>query len=414
MADHTSHRPGYADPARRYRLDSRIATGGMGEVWHATDTVLDRPVAVKVLKQEHADDAVFRSRFETEAQHAAGLHHPGVAQVYDFGAGDAEQAPYLVMEYVHGKPLSAMLRSGQPMDPAAASQLVAAIGDALGAAHARGIVHRDVKPANILVTDGRGVKITDFGIARAADSVALTRTGEVLGTPQYISPEQAEGKQATPASDVYSLAAVAYECLVGQRPFRADSPVATAVAHLRQPVPQLPSTVPPALAAVVRRAMAKSPEERYADGAAFAAAVRQASSAPRVEADPATKVMAAPMAGVVTASASGPWRTRARSVPVPVWAATGVLVVVVAVAALAATTTGGGGDTPASSTSRHTVSHAAVRSSGATAVTSSPSQQGPTEQATQPPPKPAKPHHDHHDHHHHDKGQDHEHGKGHQ
>ena len=261
---HPSGPPSYADDARRYRLDSRIASGGMGEVWLGTDTVLDRLVAVKLLKQEHADDAVFRSRFETEAQHAAALHHPGVAQVFDFGAGDHEHRPYLVLEYVDGRPLSAILRPGQPMDASAAAQLIAATADALGAAHAQGIVHRDVKPANILVTDDRQVKITDFGIARAADAVALTGTGEVLGTPQYISPEQAQGRRATPASDVYSLGAVAFECLVGRRPYEADSPVATAIAHLRQPVPELPDTVPPALASVVRRAMAKSPEERYA------------------------------------------------------------------------------------------------------------------------------------------------------
>src|SRR5881394_1058731 len=260
----------YAEARERYRLDSRIASGGMGEVWRGTDTVLDRLVAVKLLRQERADDTVFRSRFETEAQHAAGLHHPGVTQVFDFGAGDARHAPYLVMEYVDGKPLSALLRPAQPMDPAPAARLIAAVADALGAAHVQGIVHRDVKPANILVTHDQQVKITDFGIARAAGSVALTRTGEVLGTPQYISPEQAEGKPATPASDVYSLGAVGYECLAGHRPFQADTPVATAIAHLRQPVPELPSTVPAALADVVRRALAKAPEDRYAEGAAFA------------------------------------------------------------------------------------------------------------------------------------------------
>jgi eukaryotic-like serine/threonine-protein kinase len=165
----------------------------------------------------------------------------------------------------------------------------------------------------------------------------LTRTGEVLGTPQYISPEQAEGRRATPASDVYSLGAVAFECLAGRRPFEADSPVATALAHLRQPVPELPSTAPPALAAVVRRAMAKSPEDRFADGTVFAAAVREAAATP-VQGDPATtKVMAAVPA--VGAGAAAP--SRSRRVPVPVWAAAGVLVLVVAVAALAALTAGG-------------------------------------------------------------------------
>ena len=372
MADHTPGATAYADARRRYRLDSRIATGGMGEVWRATDTVLDRPVAVKLLKQEHADDPVFRTRFETEAQHAAGLHHPGVAQVFDFGSGEPDggeqHAPFLVMEYVDGRPLSAMLRPGQPMEPSAAAHLVAATADALGAAHAQGIVHRDVKPGNILVTDDRQVKITDFGIARAADSVALTRTGEVLGTPQYISPEQAEGRPATPASDVYALGAVAYECLVGQRPFQADSPVATAIAHLRQPVPELPSTVPPGLASVVRRALAKAPEDRYADGAECAAAVREAADAPSAE--PATKVMPAPVVGAGAAAGataagagatatSGVWRERARRVPLPLWAAAGVLVLVVAIAALAGLATGGDNTPPGgSNTATHTPTRA--------------------------------------------------------
>jgi serine/threonine-protein kinase len=263
------------------------------------------------------------------------------------------------MEYVDGRPLSAVLRPGQPMAPAAAARLVAATGDALGAAHAQGIVHRDVKPANILVTDDRRVKITDFGIARAADAVALTRTGEVLGTPQYISPEQAEGRPATPASDVYALGAVAYECLAGQRPYEADSPVATALAHLRQPVPELPSTVPAPLAAVVRRALAKAPDERYPDGAAFAAAVREGLDAPA--ADPATTQ-------VLPAGTS--WGTRARRVPVPVWAAAGVLVLVVAVAALASLTTGGDGTPPPPGSTKRPVSHQ-TSSSGSSSPTSS-------------------------------------------
>ena len=170
----------------------------MGEVWSARDTVLDRPVAVKVLKTEYADDALFRTRFETEARHAAALHHPGIAAVFDYGAGRARRRvgdprPYLVMELVDGQPLSALLRPGAPLDPAAAQDLLAQAADALGVAHAAGIVHRDVKPANLLVTPDRRVKVTDFGIARAAEGMALTQTGEVMGTPAYISPEQAEG-----------------------------------------------------------------------------------------------------------------------------------------------------------------------------------------------------------------------------
>ena len=271
----------FADDARRYRLDSRIATGGMGEVWRATDTVLGREVAVKVLKHEYADDPTFRARFETEAQHAAALHHPGVAGVYDFGEATDPSSPhprpYLVMELVEGQPLSRLLMDGRALDREVVRDLMAQSGEALAAAHAAGIVHRDVKPANLLVTPDRTVKVTDFGIARAADGVGITQTGTVMGTAQYLSPEQARGERATPASDVYSLGVVTFECLTGRRPFDAESPVATALAHIQQPVPDLPDDVPADLAAVVHRALAKDPAERYPDGAAFAAALRDPS-----------------------------------------------------------------------------------------------------------------------------------------
>jgi serine/threonine-protein kinase len=386
----------YADAAARYRLDARIATGGMGEVWRATDTVLDRQVAVKVLKQEHAEDALFRTRFETEAQHAAGLHHPGIAQVYDFGSGDpthaggGEHAPYLVMEYVDGKPLSALLRPGQPMDPEAAAALVASVGDALGAAHARGIVHRDVKPANLIVTDGHRVKVTDFGIARAVDAAALTRTGDVMGTPQYLSPEQAEGTPTTPASDVYSLGAVAFECLTGRRPYVADTPVATALAHLREPVPDLPDTVPPALAAVVRRALAKEPGERYADGTAFAAAVREAVAAPAP-----TQVLTSPVpvaAAPEAPPAGGGLRERARRVPVPVWAVAGVFVLVLVVAAATDLGSDGHGSAPVSHQSRTPVSRLTSPQTSATSPATSPGSTAPAPTGHTEPGKPPKKH----------------------
>ena len=297
----------YADGARRYRLDSRIATGGMGEVWRATDTVLGREVAVKLLKPEYADDATFRSRFETEARHAASLHHPGIAGVFDFGESRAGEGPgpglphpYLVMELVDGQPLSALLRPGQPLADDAVRDLLAQAGDAIGAAHRAGIVHRDVKPANLLITSDRKVKVTDFGIARAVDAAegaTVTQTGQVMGTPQYLSPEQARGEPVTPASDVYALGVVAFECLAGRRPFEAGSPVATALAHLQQPVPELPDSVPADLAGIVRRALSKDPAERFADGTAFAAALRDPSSVAGDEATGATQVLApAPVA----------------------------------------------------------------------------------------------------------------------
>ncbi|MFT4082851.1 MAG: serine/threonine-protein kinase, partial [Nocardioides sp.] len=261
--------------ASRYVFGELIATGGMGEVWRATDTALGREVAIKLLKPEYADDSVNRSRFDSEARHAAALHHPHVAAVYDVGempTASGLMRPYLVMEYVEGQPLSALLPG--PLDPDAVRDLLGQAGDALAAAHRAGIVHRDVKPANLLVTPDRQVKVTDFGIARAASSGAITGTGQVMGTPQYLSPEQARGEAATPASDVYGLGVVAFECLAGYRPFQKESPVATAIAHLHDPVPPLPETVPADLAAVVMRALAKDPAERYPDAAAFTEALR--------------------------------------------------------------------------------------------------------------------------------------------
>jgi len=266
------------DGRGRYRLETRLATGGMGEVWSATDTVLGRRVAIKMLKPEYADDATFRSRLEIEAKSAGSLHHPGVAAVYDFGEGPATDGgsprPYLVMELVEGRPLSDLLRPGEAADPEDARDLVIQAADALGAAHAAGIVHRDVKPGNLLVTKSGRVKVTDFGIARAAQGMALTMTGQVVGTPAYISPEQASGSSATAASDVYALGVLLYELLAGVRPFVGDTPVITAMAHMREPVPPLPPSVPDDLAAVVHQALAKDPAARFANGAALAAALR--------------------------------------------------------------------------------------------------------------------------------------------
>jgi len=310
----------FADDARRYRLDSRIATGGMGEVWRATDTVLGREVAVKLLKAEYADDPTFRTRFQTEAQHAAALHHPGVAGVYDFGEGPApdgsgQPRPYLVMELVEGQPLSRLLMDGRPLDREVVRDLMAQSGDALAAAHAAGIVHRDVKPANLMVTPDRRIKITDFGIARAADGHGITQTGTVMGTAQYLSPEQARGEVATPASDVYSLGVVTFECLAGRRPFEAESPVATALAHIQQPIPDLPDDVPADLAAVVRRALAKDPAERYPDGAAFAAALRDPARAAATA--PPPPPVAVPGAEADDASTRVLPATTAEPTPVP-------------------------------------------------------------------------------------------------
>ncbi len=268
----------------RYRLERRIATGGMGEVWAATDVLLEREVAVKILKREYADDPTFRARFQTEARHAAALNHPNVASVLDFGElppddGTTTPRPFLVMELVPGEPLSALVRRGEPMPPSTAAELVGQAADAVAGAHALGIVHRDIKPANLLVTPDGVLKITDFGIARAADGATLTATGQIVGTPQYLSPEQAVGKPATKSSDIYALGVVLYEALAGHRPFDGDTPIAIALKHLHEDPPPLPDTVPAPLRQVVSSALAKDAGERFGSATAMAVALRRAAGA---------------------------------------------------------------------------------------------------------------------------------------
>ena len=378
----------WADDARRYRIDSRIATGGMGEVWRATDTTLGRTVAVKLLKQEYADDETFRTRFASEAQHAAALHHPGVASVYDFGEAAATDGggprPYLVMELVDGQPLSALIRPGQPLDPDVTRDLMAQAADAIGAAHAAGIIHRDVKPANLLVTPDRRVKITDFGIARATEGMALTQTGQVMGTPQYLSPEQAQGGTATPASDVYSLGVVTFECLTSRRPFVGETAIATALAHLREPVPPLPASVPADLAAVVTRSLSKDPGERFADGTAFAAALRNPSG---VAAATVVAPAVAEATQVMTGVAPVPPSTMATPVPPPsdrnkrgvpwLWVVLAVILLVGVIALIAvAATNGDDDDDPTAEEPRRT------RSSQTQEPTSEPSETETTSEET--------------------------------
>jgi eukaryotic-like serine/threonine-protein kinase len=293
----------------RYALGERIATGGMGEVWRATDTVLGREVAVKILRAEYADDATFRARFQAEARNTAALHHPAVAQVFDFGEipdSDGQRATaFLVMELVPGEPLSALLAREGALDPERATDIVAQAAAGIDVAHRRGIVHRDVKPANLLVTPDGTVKVTDFGIARAGDAVPLTGTGQVIGTAQYLSPEQAKGNPASPASDVYSLAVVLYECLTGTRPFTADQAVAVAMQHLRDDPPPLPSWVPAGLAALCMSALSKEPGDRPATAGDLAAHLRRPGLATAAGAGaPVTAPVTAPMATSASASSS--------------------------------------------------------------------------------------------------------------
>ena len=254
----------------RYELDSRIAIGGMGEVWEATDHVIGRTVAIKILKDEYMGDPGFLERFRAEARHAALVNHEGIASVFDYGeeAGSA----FLVMELVPGEALSTILERDATLSTDKTLDIVAQTSLALQAAHAAGLVHRDIKPGNLLITPDGRVKITDFGIARIADQVPLTATGQVMGTVQYLSPEQASGHPASPATDTYSLGIVAYECLAGKRPFTGESQVAIAMAQINEQPPPLPPTVASPVQNLVLAMIAKKPEDRPASTAAVARA----------------------------------------------------------------------------------------------------------------------------------------------
>ena len=259
--------------ADRYRLDSLIACGGMGEVWRATDELLQRPVAVKMLKPEYAGDATFLQRFRNEARSTAVLSHPGIAALYDYGEmadDDGRAVAYLVMELVEGEPLSDLLTREGPLPVDRTLDIVAQVAAALHVAHRAGVVHRDVKPANLIVRPDGVVKITDFGIAWAGSSVPLTDTGSIMGTAHYVAPEQVTGQAATPASDVYSLGVVAHECLAGVRPFVGTNPVTIALAHVRDEPPPLPARVPLPVRELIAGALAKDPAGRPADAGAFA------------------------------------------------------------------------------------------------------------------------------------------------
>ncbi|MEU8816441.1 protein kinase [Actinoplanes sp. NPDC048796] len=260
----------------RYRLDERIAGGGMGDVWRGTDEVLGRTVAVKILLPALLDEPGFAERFRGEARTMATINHPGVVDVYDYGSD--QQLAFLVMEYVEGDALSRTLSRVGRLTPARTMALVAQAADALQAAHANGIVHRDVKPGNLLVRPNGTLVLTDFGIARSALVGQLTVAGSVLGTASYISPEQASGAVATPASDVYALGVVAYQCLSGHRPFDGATPLEIAMKHVRDNPRPLPGDIPPAVRSIVDRAMAKDPAARWPSASAMAAIARQAAA----------------------------------------------------------------------------------------------------------------------------------------
>ena len=253
----------------------------MGEVWSADDIRLARIVALKILRPELTGDPEFVERFRTEARITASLNHPGIASVYDYGEVTGGAGPYLsgtaylVMELIAGESLSAVLARTGRLSAPRTLDVLDQTGRALQHAHTRSLVHRDIKPGNLLITPGGQVKITDFGIAKVAHQAPVTRMGMVMGTAQYISPEQAAGQEAVPASDIYSLGVVAYECLAGTLPFPNENAVAMALAHVRDAPRPLPPDVPPAVAALVMHMLVKDPATRFPNGAALAQAVGQ-------------------------------------------------------------------------------------------------------------------------------------------
>jgi len=276
----------------RYRLQRLIATGGMGQVWEAVDSRLGRRVAVKVLKQEFSQDPEFIERFRAEARTTAMLNHPGIAAVHDYGESQLDgegRTAYLVMELVNGEPLNSVLKRTGRLSLRHALDMLEQTGRALQVAHSAGLVHRDVKPGNILITPTGQVKITDFGIAKAVDAAPVTQTGMVMGTAQYIAPEQALGHEATPASDVYSLGVVGYEVVSGKRPFTGDGALTVAMKHIKEPPPPLPAELPPNVRELIEITLVKNPAMRYRSGGPFAdavAAVRAGRRPPRPSQSP--------------------------------------------------------------------------------------------------------------------------------
>ena len=299
----------------RYRLQLRIAIGGMGEVWQAEDELILRQVAIKILKEEYLSDPLFIERFRTEAKSAALVEHEGIANVYDYG--EDTNAAYLVMELVPGESLSRIIEREKKLPDTRVLDIMAQTSRALGAAHARGLVHRDIKPGNLLITPDGKVKITDFGIARVGDQVPLTKTGQVMGTVQYLAPEQATGNPSTPATDLYSLGVVAYEALSGKRPFTGENQMAIAMAHINEMPPALPESIDPRVQNLVLSCLAKKPNQRPESATSLAiraeALLREKKGKPtvrsikEVEDDPVTELITTDTAPLPRAPIVWPW-----------------------------------------------------------------------------------------------------------
>jgi serine/threonine-protein kinase len=332
----------------RYRLQLRIAIGGMGEVWQAEDELILRQVAIKILKEEYLSDSNFLERFRSEARSAALVEHEGIAKVFDYGEDTG--SAYLVMELVPGESMSRLLEREKKLSEIKVLDIIAQTSRALAAAHARGLVHRDIKPGNLLITPDDKVKITDFGIARVGDQVPLTKTGQVMGTVQYLAPEQATGKTSTSATDLYSLGVVAYEALAGKRPFTGENQMAIAMAHINEMPPALPESIDPRVQNLVLSCLAKKPTQRPESATSLAiraeALLRekrkssgQSAAKPKVEKDsPVTEVFNAQTAPLPRAPIVWPW--------IATLVLLGITAVVVIVAILSDTDTEGIDTTP--------------------------------------------------------------------
>jgi serine/threonine protein kinase len=306
----------------RYRLDERIATGGMGDVWRGTDVLLGRVVAVKVLRTAMLSDPEFAARFYGEARMLAAFRHPGVVEVYDYNsasASDEDGCAYLVMAYVAGEPLSTMIKDGARLGVAETMSIVAQAADALHAAHQHGTVHRDVKPGNLMVKPNGTVVLVDFGVARSAAVTSVTGINSIVGTALYMAPEQVSKGDLSPGTDIYALGAVAYQCLAGRPPFDGDNALQVALMHLEDEPPPLPDDVPGVVRDLITRAMAKNPADRFATAAEFADAALEASDE-AASAVPTSVSTPAPTVALRTASttrtAAAPRHSSART-PTP-------------------------------------------------------------------------------------------------